>query len=200
MKSDVISIDTYGTGFESALLQADLVASYKQLSPAGSLHLRLLTEELMALMRSITGKKEASFWIEDQDGVFRLHLSTETPLDPDKRAELLAASTSGKNEASKGLLGKIRSLFDFAAETDCLVGLPPMMLDGMTSPEDSMGAMEWSLELYRSQLETRYSDGGEEAREAKDELEKSVIANVADEVKVSIKGWHVEMTVFKKLC
>ena len=39
----------------------------------------------------------------------------------------------------------------------------------------------------------------EATRQAWDELEKSVLANVADEVKVSIKGAEVELTVYKKL-
>ncbi len=40
---------------------------------------------------------------------------------------------------------------------------------------------------------------GEDAREAWDELEKSVVAKVADDVKVSILGRVVEMIILKKL-
>ena len=39
----------------------------------------------------------------------------------------------------------------------------------------------------------------EGAEEAWDELEKSVIAHVADEVKISIRGYDVEMIVYKKI-
>ena len=41
--------------------QAEKVAAYKGLSPKGALHLRLLTEEMMGMMRSITGEKEGKF-------------------------------------------------------------------------------------------------------------------------------------------
>ena len=37
------------------------------------------------------------------------------------------------------------------------------------------------------------------AKEAWDELEKSVVAKVADDVKVAIRGRTVEMTIVKKL-
>ena len=37
------------------------------------------------------------------------------------------------------------------------------------------------------------------AREAWDELEKSVVKNVADDVKVAISGGYVEMIILKKL-
>ena len=42
------------------------------------------------------------------------------------------------------------------------------------------------------------SEKREGAAEAWDELEKSVIAHVADEVRISIHGYDVEMIVFKK--
>ena len=38
-----------------------------------------------------------------------------------------------------------------------------------------------------------------EAAEAWDELEKSVVSHVADDVKISIEGWQTEMVIVKKL-
>ena len=35
------------------------------------------------------------------------------------------------------------------------------------------------------------------AREEWDELEKSIVANIADEVSIAIRGSEVEMTVYK---
>ena len=64
---------------ETALLQAEKVAAYKGLSYKNSLRLRLLTEEMMGLMRSVTGETKGLFWIEDEEGVYKLHLQvTET--------------------------------------------------------------------------------------------------------------------------
>ena len=37
------------------------------------------------------------------------------------------------------------------------------------------------------------------AREAWDELEKSVVKNIADDVRVAIRGGFVELTILKKL-
>ena len=48
---------------EAALNQAEKVAAYKSLSPKNTLHLRLLTEEMMGMMRSITGETQGKFWI-----------------------------------------------------------------------------------------------------------------------------------------
>ena len=57
----------------------------------------------------------------------------------------------------------------------------------------------WSMEDYRLQLQQYRDQNREDAREAWDELEKSVVACVADDVKVSIKGRTVEMTIYKKM-
>ena len=63
-----------------------------------------------------------------------------------------------------------------------------------TTPQE----IGWSLNAYQEQLGQMVNEKREGAEEAWDELEKSVIAHVADEVKISIHGYDVEMIVFKK--
>ena len=96
MKTDVIVISNDGENMEEALAQAEKVACYKELPSRNAMHLRLLTEEMLGMMRSITGERKGAFWIEDHDGMYELHLQVETPMDFDKQERLLAASTSGK--------------------------------------------------------------------------------------------------------
>ena len=100
MKTDVITVSSEGTRVESALKQAEKVAAYKEMSPKGALHLRLLTEEMMGLMRSMTGAREGLFWIEDEDGVYSLHLQVNSRLSEETREKLLAVATTGKNESA----------------------------------------------------------------------------------------------------
>ena len=69
MKTDIISVSSSGRQMETALAQVEKVAAYKELGHKQALHLRLLAEEMMGMMRSITGEKEGEFWIEDEDGV-----------------------------------------------------------------------------------------------------------------------------------
>ena len=85
---------------------------YKGLSPKDTITLRLLTEEVLALMRAIAGNVNGEFWLEDQDGVYELHLLVRTLVDEKIRRQLLSASSSGKNEATSGFMGKIRSFFE----------------------------------------------------------------------------------------
>ena len=200
MKTDVITVSSKGKRMESALDQAEKVAAYKNLSPKGALHLRLLTEEMMGMMRSITGETEGQFWIEDQDGEYQLHLQADVRLSNEKREELLAVSATGKNESARGLMGRLRDFFDWGDEGDpCAFSSPlvlPDMFEYSTSPALDL---EWSMMRYESALSARMEQDDSSAREAWDELEKSVVKHVADDVKVAIHGRHVEMIILKKL-
>ena len=200
MKSDVIVVSSKGTQMETALRQVDQVAAYKQLSPKAALHLRLLTEEMMGMMRSITGETEGQFWIEDENGDYRLHLVVETRMNSGKRDQLLSASTSGKNASAKGLMGRLRDFFDRGADEDIASFSSPLMLYGVyehsTTPTLDW---EWSMTRYEDALSSRVRNNDESAREAWDELEKSVVSKVADDVKVSIRGKQVEMVILKKM-
>ena len=103
MITDKIVVSSKGNQMESALRQAEKVAAYKELGEKQTMHLRLLTEEMMGMMRSITGETRGVFWIEDDgDDTYQLHLKVDTRMDSEKRDQLLAASTSGKNESAKG--------------------------------------------------------------------------------------------------
>ena len=57
----------------------------------------------------------------------------------------------------------------------------------------------WSMEDYKDQLRQYREQNQNGAKEAWNELEKSVEGHLADDVKVSIRGRTVEMTIVKKL-
>ncbi len=200
MKTDVIRVSSKGNQIEKALAQIEKIAAYKELPPKNTLHLRLLTEEMMGMMRSITGETEGEFWVEDQDGEYQLHLRVRTRLNADEREQLLAASSSGRNESAKGLMGRIRDFFDWSSDEDLGTMTSSLMLPDMYVHSSSPALdMEWSMVRYESALSGRIAQNDAAAKEAWDELEKSVVKHVADDVKVSIRNGVVEMTILKKL-
>lgn len=201
MRSDVIHVTNGGRGFEEALSQAELVARYKGLPNKSALHLRLLAEEMLGMMHALTGEREADFWIDDEDGVFTLHLQAETEMNAKLRKNLLAVSTSGVNAAAKGVTGKVRDLFERMLEPGdmslgadvaaglCCSGFDPEFGSYMFTVDDY-----WSLEKYRAAARD-----GRTPKENWDELEKSVVGRLADDVQVGIRGSKVEMAIIKKL-
>ncbi len=200
MKTDVIVLDGNDVRFEEALAQAEKVSVYKALSRKDSLHLRLLTEELLGLMRSVTGNRDGRFWIEDQEGVFSLHLSVRMRMDSRIRGTLIGASSTGKNENARGFMGKLRDLFDRGADNDVAALSSPLMLSGVFDHSTTPALdWEWSMTRYQENVRQQAKHDDPEAKAAWDELEKSVVRNVADEVKVSILSDKAEMVILKKL-
>lgn len=202
MKSDVIHVTNEGEGIAEAVKQAELVAGFKALPKKDSIHLVLLAEEMLGMMKALTGKQEADFWIEDDNNDFRLHLKARAAVNTEMRKQLLSVSTSGDNIAAKGVMGKMRDLFSRLIEPTTA----PMAEEyaaGWTAEKlstaeaaavaknfSSVAAGVWSFNRYKA---SRARNG------AWDELEKSIIANIADEVEIGIADGAVEMIVYKKL-
>ena len=202
MKSDVIHVTSSGEGIALALQHAEAVAAYKSLPQKNGLHLRLLAEEMMGMLRALTGDQEADFWIEDEAETFCLHLRAQRKMNTDLREKLLSASTSGKNVAAKGVSGKLRDLFsrilEGSGDIDAYAsGFSLPNVDAMSVGEAAAMAknlpVTWSFNKYK---ESAADDPAE--KETWDELEKSVLAKVADEIKIGIAGGSVEMIVYKK--
>ena len=193
MKTDVIVISNDGNNMEAVLGQVDALAASQALSQENALHLRLLAEETLALMRAITGEVDGEFWIEYRENVYELHLKVETLIDEDEREKLLSASTTGRNEATQGFRGKLRAFFQPSADV-------PVFASGFAGGAPQMyGDYVWSMEDYREQLRQYREQNAEGSHEAWDELEKSVLSRVADDVRVSILGRTVEMTIVKEM-
>ena len=195
MKTDIIRVSSDELQIGNALQQVDKVAAYKGLSPKGALHLRLLAEEMMGMMHSITGEQDGEFWIEDNEGEFELHLRVKTWMSMEKRDQLIAASSSGKNEAARGLMGRLREFFDRGAD------IPALPLYYSEMPGEFTGSTlnwEWSMNAYQDSLRANVEQDSQ-AREMWDELEKSVVTHVADEIRVAVRGSTAEMTILKKI-
>ena len=175
MKSDVVIVDDQGKGFSEALEAAKKTTKYEGLSKQSSLHVQLITEEMLSLSRIVTGAENSSFWIETDGKKFSFHLSTKTVMDQEKKSTLLAAATSRKNEAANSFLGKLRDIIENAMLAD------PDHSDDI--PEDIMG------DLANHEISDTEYDG----------YERSVLRKLADDIKVAIRGGVVDMTVVKKL-
>ena len=196
MRSDTIHISSTGEGISEALTQAEKVSAYISLDKKDAIHLRLFTEEMMGLMRARTGENEADFWIEAHNGRCELHLKVLTLMDAEKRKGLISVSSSGKNSAAKGFMGKIKDVFEKAfehmdAQYSGAAGLG--VIPPAAAPGEPMGGVPavWSLSSYRDFVKR------DDDCEKWDELEKSVVAKLADEVKVFINGSNVEMVIEK---
>lgn len=202
MNKEIISIDSSYHGFEEALNTSARMGEQAGLSKKEALHLRLMTEELIGLLRGIAGEIKADFIIEEENKKFTLHLKGEVNMDKKMHDQLIETSSKGENDAAKGFTGKLREMIGTMLLPGSLgntfvsgfsMGL--MSLGTQTSSVDSIAGTNeylWSMEKYVSSV--RNSDN----KAQWDELERSIVANVADEIKVSIVGNNVEIIVDKQ--
>ena len=200
MQSDMVYVNNRGKGYMEALQQTEAAANYRSLSKKDAMHLRLLTEEMMGLLKALTGERAAEFWIESEGSAFRLHLKTWTEMNNNKRRQLLAVTTSGENAAATGVLGKLRDLYERMIEpTDA--EMPYMYLNGWSGSEglsmDANTAIIQSVSLTAQSVWSLRRCINNGPQEDWDGLEKSIIANIADDVEIGIASNTVEMTVVK---
>ncbi len=189
-----------------ALKMADEFIGGQDLSRKGAIHLRLLMEETLGMFRAMTGDFRSLFWIEKEDQEYRIRITAKTEMDPEKRDDLLSVSSSGKNDAVKGIMAKIGSVFEnalmdfnYAMKLTQEYGGGAMDYGylglGMNAEMVSLAQSQyvWSLENYRKSVEEAAEDGA--TLEEWDELEKSIVANLAKDVTVGIKKDQVDLSV-----
>ena len=202
MKTDVIVINPLGEGMEEALRQTEMAAAYRDLAPRESLRLRLLSEEMMGMLRTIVGEEPSRFWVESENNAFSLHLSVGARMNADMRRELLKTASSGRNAAVKGFMSRIRDICTQLSEPEA-EAISPMdygfsYID-VSGFDASMGVTThgmlygWSMKAYKDEVQAHQL----EEPDKWDELEKSITARLADEVKIFIRGSAVEMVVEK---
>ncbi len=197
MKSNVCKIENGTRDLAAILKESERVAEYNGLSHKQSLQLRLLCEEIDGMLPNLIDDFDGELWIDFEDGVCKVNISIQIPeLNTDKKEELIGIAKNKKNSAAVGIVGKIRNLLEdfFLDEVrmDVLALSAGSFALGTGYSEGMDSAYLWRLEEYRNSVKR------EEQAEAWDELEKSVIASVADDVLVGVKGRQANIIIVKK--
>ncbi|MBQ9419717.1 MAG: hypothetical protein IJU31_04990 [Synergistaceae bacterium] len=204
MQTEHIKISSDGTGMDEALNLTDSVAETLGLAKKESFRLRLLAEELLGMVRAVAGNIDADFWIREDNRKCALHVASEkVSLNYAARSELLSVSTKGKNTAGLGIMEKIRNIIE-AGLYSLEEGLniqneygSGVFLYGSVGVLDvglEQAVYAWSMQKYKSDVESVRAENPDEW----DELEKSIIANIADDVSVGVRKGNFEIIVSKQ--
>lgn len=183
----------------------DEFAKKNALTPRDTLRLTLLTEETLGMVRAMVDEFYGQLWFVGEPGKCEIHLQATAPMDQDKKYELLSVSRSGKNVAAKGFMGRLgevisNTLYNFGRVVDVYgqesMEYGMMVPPGIESPTVYDMTPVWTLNNYRKELDDSRAENAE-ADEAWDELEKSIVANLADDVVVGVKGDCIELVIVK---
>ena len=167
------------------------------------------------MLRSLTGSFQGEFWIESQKDRCIMTIQAKAEDAPAKKRELMALSKSGENIMEKGVFNKIRAVFESFAYNVERSENWELIKEGMNlMPYDETLANDplyfgssgisqsqvWSLMKYKENVKHE-ADSNPVARKAWDELEKSIVANIASDVQVGVAGDKVKLVIiadFKK--
>lgn len=194
MKSEILKLTKDAASLEPLLTETKKAAEGAGLDKKQALRLSLLAEELIEMLPELLGFSDGSFWVESEGKKFYLHVSLcpNEFLTAEKRKRLISVSSDKENAAAVGIMAKIKMAAQFML-ADYQRGrarIPAIYADALQeSGEES--SVVWSLKDYQ-----------EKARKLKgeiwDELEKSIISNLADNVLVNLEGDKVEIIVKKE--
>ena len=150
---------------------------------------------MLGMVEAIAGNFCAYYWIGDDSDGYQLHLEAKIEMNSIKRDALIDASSSKQNSSAKGIMGKLRDVFQnyWMGYKEMLSGSSDYnnyMKYGMIDPGVNSSTSVWSLSRYQTFVRKDESD-----LENWDELEKSIIANIADDVTVGIMDNNVEMII-----
>ena len=206
MKSNICKLNEDLTCLKVVLAEVEKVTAYNGLEDKKALRLRLLAEELCGMLPGLIENFSGKFWAENDGNDYELHVELKADdMNIDLRDELVSVSKSGKNAAARGVMGKIRAV----AETMLLAASDPTLPMPLTAGEfydghgfnmgfgyiDTPMEMEtgyvysWSLFNYKTAVEEKEDEYAE--------LERSIVAKLADDIIVGVRGKNVEIVVKK---
>lgn len=206
MKSNVCAIQKGGHGLETILTEVEKVAAYNGLQKKEALRLRLLAEELTGMLPELIENFEGSFWMQNDENKYELHVELFVDsLSREKKQSLIAVSAAKKNTAASGFMGKIRDIAEnmlLRSEEACESSMyhteymhdDTYMYDYCPDGFHHHYTYAWTLERYMAQQKEKLSSNAAEW----DQLEKSIVAKLADDVIVGVRGRKVEIIIKKE--
>ena len=205
MKSEVFMLNSDAGRMAAARYVTEEFAREMGLGKHESLRLELLTEETLGMVKALVDDFYGQIWFEGEGKRCEIHLQATADMNADRREELLSMASSGRNAAAKGFMAMLkdvvsgalhsfgRSMNDYGREVARYGIVNPADVGGFAV--DAMVPI-WSLQTYRTGLETQRLDNAE-ADAAWDELEKSIVGKLADDVVVGVKGDRIEIVITK---
>ena len=162
-------------------------------------YLRLLTEETLGMANQLLKVFDGEIWLETTPSGYEIDLEADVR-EGDSGKPAPAASPEGFMARIAEMLN-CSYMFDNLAEMpEDLAGmLPDYMSYGIRREAGGPAwAGRWSLSAYRFSLQERQkTDSG--AALVLEELEKSIVARLADEVTIGIRGQRIRLVITKRL-
>lgn len=157
-------------------------------------HMSLLTEEILGMANHLLKNFEGEIWLEDRPGGYAILLEAD-----------VQESTEEIPGSPRGFMAKIAEMLNCSYMFEDVDEMPERLAE-LLPDYMSYGIREegrapvwagvWSLSAYRQNLENRLRTP--EAGAELEELEKSIVAQLAEEVTIGIQGHKIRLVVTGK--
>ena len=202
--SDTFMVNSDAGRMAAARYATENFAWQAKLDKRDTLRLDLLVEETLGMVKAMLDDFYGQIWFVADGKACEIHFEATSDMNADKKQELLSVSSTGKNTAAKGFMAKLGEVISGAlhgmGNTMDTYGQETIKYGIVHTPSvlsaNSDMMTIWTLQSYRSDLNEAHSDDG--AEEALDELEKSIVAKLADDVLVGVKGDRIDLVIKKK--
>lgn len=188
MKSSIIKISQNEDNLNQILVEIQKASELASLNKKQNLRTRLIAEEFVGMLKELSTDFDGEFWIESEGVAFSFisQIHVNEAMDMRTKRKFIEISSSKKN-TTKGIIAKIRDIIEnllYPENANYSSNFVAYQLESAVLLND-----QWTLK--------RYKDAERKNAEPWDELEKSIIANLADDVIVSVKGSNVEIVIMK---
>lgn len=171
IRTQDVRIPKGSSDIERVMLETRRYADRQRLSARDGRRMELLSEEAIGIVRSMTDTR-LRFWVEGSGTVFRLHIAFKPDVGNDP------VKDDYKRLLSLSTSGKNEAINTFGGK------IREIMAIGIVSNADRDKSYKWSLS---------------ENPVSEDEIGESLLAAVADDVRVSVTREKVELVVEKHL-
>lgn len=188
MQSDVIAVSA--SNISPALDLVERTVTYIGYPASFGVRMRLLAEELIGSVRDLLPDTDATLWVDTTEENMEIHLLLEGALSDATRDRLVELSKCRVNEPPKGLFARIGAFFSDAFMSDAAEYVPLFMDGG-----ESAGGYYMPISL----LSGYEAPAAEKKPDAYEGMEANILRGMADDILVSARASHAELTVQKKL-
>ena len=202
--SEKFAVNSDAERMAAARYAAEDFAGQIGLDRRDTLKLDLLVEETLGMAKVTLEDFYGQLWFTAKGRRCEIHFEATADMDSFKKRELLSVSSTGKNAAARGFMARLGEVISGAlrgvGDTMDAYGAQTIQYGIVHAPYTMAfnGEMTpiWTLQTYRMDL--AQADGDDRAAEAaQEDLEKSIVARIADDVVVGVKGDRVDLIITK---
>ena len=204
MVSEKFMVNSEAQRMAAARYATENFAWQIKLDKRDMLRLDLLVEETLGMIKAMLDDFYGQLWFVADGRVCEIHFEATANMDADKRRELVSVSSTGRNAASGGFMKKLgemmSDMINGIGRTMDAYGEETIRYGIVHTPDMMTPSVElvpvWTLKTYKSDLDLA-RDADSAAEEALEDLEKSIVARLADDVVVGVRGDRIDLIIKK---